>query len=286
MLLITLEPWGGLAVVTDKEALKFAKKMKSYNQKGVKVFVRFAHEMNGSWYPWSQQPTAYIAALQSLARAIHKATPKQSALVWAPNYGGGYPFTGGQYQARPDSPDYVVLDTNHDGVVDQYDDPYAPYYPGDDAVDWVGMTLYHWGSQYPWGENEIPEADKFVKQLTGNYNGTDGDQTMVPDFYADYAVGRNKPLAIPETAALYVPATGDRGLERQIKEGWWGQFLRAEFMAAYPRIKMINWFEWEKPEAEIGGQTVDWRATYRDDLRIDFVHDLKQAGVGIFPSPR
>ncbi len=28
-------------------------------------------------------------------------------------------------------------------------DPYAPYYPGDAATDWVGMSLFHWGSGYP-----------------------------------------------------------------------------------------------------------------------------------------
>ena len=42
------------------------------------------------------------------------------------------------------------------------DDPYAPYWPGADAVDWVGMSLYHWGSAHPWGENEVPEPGKFA----------------------------------------------------------------------------------------------------------------------------
>lgn len=47
------------------------------------------------------------------------------------------------------------------------DDAYAPYYPGDEAVDWVGMPLYHWGSRYPWGENELPEPNKLAEQLLG-----------------------------------------------------------------------------------------------------------------------
>ena len=67
------------------------------------------------------------------------------------------------------------------------DDPYAPYYPGDDAVDWVGMSLYHWGSAYPWGENEIPEAGKLLAQVTGEYDGLNGDERAVPDFYGTYA---------------------------------------------------------------------------------------------------
>ena len=64
------------------------------------------------------------------------------------------------------------------------DDSYAPYYPGDDAVDWVGMSLYHWGATYPWGENELPEANKFTDQLTGTYVGANGDDSLLPDFYA------------------------------------------------------------------------------------------------------
>ena len=33
------------------------------------------------------------------------------------------------------------MDTNGDGVVDNLDDPYLPYYPGDAYVDWVGMSV-------------------------------------------------------------------------------------------------------------------------------------------------
>lgn len=31
------------------------------------------------------------------------------------------------------SPDFKALDTNNDGVIDFSDDPYLPYYPGDDV---------------------------------------------------------------------------------------------------------------------------------------------------------
>ena len=58
--------------------------------------------------------------------------------------------------AVPGTPDFKALDTNGDGVLTMADDPYGPYYPGDDAVDWVGMSLYHWGSSYPWGANALP----------------------------------------------------------------------------------------------------------------------------------
>ena len=280
MLLLTLEPWGGLDTVTADEAVRFAKQLRKYTSR-VKTFVRFAHEMNGSWYPWCQQPTAYKEAFITLAAAVHKQCGSNAAMIWAPNNGGGYPFTGGQYQAMPDSPDYPVLDTNHDGVVNMYDDPYEPYYPGDVAVDWVGMTIYHWGSHYPWGANVIPEEGKFAAQLTGTYNGSIGDETMVPDFYLNYAVAHRKPMAIPETSALFVPATGTPELERQIKETWWNQVFSKESRSQFPAIKMINWFEWEKPESEIGGQVVDWRVSHDKEMLSAFVATLRKAGLGV-----
>jgi hypothetical protein len=42
-------------------------------------------------------------------------------------------------------PECAVMDTNGDGAIDMYDDMYTPYYPGDDWVDWVGMSIFHFG---------------------------------------------------------------------------------------------------------------------------------------------
>ena len=145
MVMITLEPWNGLASVTIEASEALADLVAGYNTLGVPVLIRFAHEMNGSWYPWSQQPAAYIKAFQIVADAIHSKAP-QSAMLWAPNYGGGYPFKNGQFEIKPKSADYKLLDTNQDGQITMSDDPYSPYYPGDAAVDWVGMSLYHWGN--------------------------------------------------------------------------------------------------------------------------------------------
>ena len=83
-----------------------------FKKAGVKTFVRFAHEMNGSWYPWIQSPTDYKNAFAKLVNAIHKFNGKNATMIWAPNYGGGYPFFGGQYEIKPDSPDFPMLDTN------------------------------------------------------------------------------------------------------------------------------------------------------------------------------
>ncbi|MBB3677656.1 glycoside hydrolase family 26 protein [Modestobacter versicolor] len=271
VLLLTLEPSGGLATVTDAVAADLAERLDGWNRAGVPVVVRFAHEMNGSWYAWAQQPAAYVAAFRRVATAVH-ATAPGSATMWAPNYGGGYPFTGGPHQAPAGSPDAAALDTDGDGTVTALDDPYAPYWPGTDAVDWVGMSLYHWGDTAPWGENEVPEAGKLVAQLTGEYAGLGGDDRAVPDFHGVYGVGYGKPVAIPETAALYVPGGGGAD-ELAVKQGWWRQVLSPELHRALPQLAMVNWFEWDKHEAEVDAE-VDWRALGEPALRSAVTADL------------
>ncbi|MFJ6000720.1 glycoside hydrolase family 26 protein [Arthrobacter sp. NPDC092385] len=267
MLLLTLEPEEGLAAVTEDHAAELAGMLAGFNAGGVPVIVRFAHEMNGSWYRWGQQPDEYIAAFRRVADAVHRDAPG-SAMMWAPNYGGGYPFAGGAFETLPGASGFVPLDTNGDGVLTSFDDPYAPYYPGDDAVDWVGMSLYHWGGTYPWGESEMPEDGKFIDQLTGNYDGTNGDDSMLPDFYAEYAARHGKPVAIPETASLVVDGVGDlRSLN--IKRAWWEQVFDPAVHEKFPQLRMVNWFEWNKAEPEVGA-AVDWTVMEDPAVRAEF----------------
>jgi hypothetical protein len=270
-LLLTLEPPAGLSTVTDEVAADIADLSASINERGVPVIIRFAHEMNGSWYAWGQQPTEYIAAFRRISDALHSHAPG-TAMMWAPNNADGYPFTGGAFAAEPGSPEFTLLDTDADGILSLADDPYAPYYPGDDAVDWVGMSLYHWGSAYPWGENEIPEDGKFAAQLTGTYVGAQGDQSAAPDFYQVYGVDHKKPVAIPESAALVIHRGDDSG-ELAIKQAWWRQLFAADIPTRFPNLKMINWFEWDKVEVEVDAP-VDWTVTGDRTTRNAFIADL------------
>lgn len=54
-------------------------------------------------------------------------------------------LAGGNYSVSSGSSEWHALDTNGDGWVDMSDDPYTPFYPGDQWVDWVGMNEYHMG---------------------------------------------------------------------------------------------------------------------------------------------
>jgi hypothetical protein len=261
-LVITLEPWAGLSGLAPAAA-DLAVRLARYGDQGVPSIIRFAHEMNGSWYPWSQDPTAYIAAFRTVADTIHREAPT-AAMLWAPNQGEGYPYSGGRYESKAGSEAARLLDTNGDGVVTPADDPYAPYWPGDEYVDWVGMSLYFWGLTYPWGDNELPPDGRFAALVTGG--------ETVPDFYAAYAVGHDKPFAIVETAAFYRPGGGGAE-EPAIKTAWLGQVFSAETAARFPALRMVNWFEWRKQESEVNA-IVDWRISEDASLRSAFLAAL------------
>lgn len=268
VLLLTLEPWGGLAGVTEAVAEELAIRLDGYNRLGVPVVVRFAPEMNGHWYGWGQQPTAYVAAFRRIAAAVHEGAPG-SAVMWAPAYGGGYPFT---VHLR-DPADEAVLDVDGDGAVTREDDPYAPYWPGAEAVDWVGLSLFHWGNTWPWGENEVPEPGKLVAQLTGTYAGLGGDDRALPNFYAAYGDRFDKPVALPETGALYAPGAAGEGTEQEIKRAWWRQVFAEDLPDRLPRLGLVTWVERElPPDRQL--PAVDWRALRTPELAEAYRTDL------------
>jgi hypothetical protein len=257
---LTVETPQGLDAVTTQSAAELAAYVSVWNAQGVDVLVRFDQEMNGSWYAWGQKPTEYIRAFRLIADTIHARAPR-AAMVWSPSYGGGYPFQGPQSAAQPGSPDFAALDTNHDGRIAAGDDPYGPYYPGDRYVDWVGLTLYHFGDKYPWGKNVVAEHNKFVDQLSGHYNGANGDDSATPNFYTTYAVGHHKPMMISETSALYNEARAGTGdTEVAIKSDWIAQVFDPAVAHRFPLLKAVVWFEHEKNENGIDG-VIDWRAT-------------------------
>ena len=270
--MLTLEPRQGLAAVTPDALTALTRLLTAWNQKGVPVMVRFGHEMNGSWYSWGQQPAAYIDKFRQVAAAVHKAP--SSAMLWSPNEGAGYPYEGGPYEARRGSPDFQAVDTNQDGRLTSKDDPYAPYWPGDDAVDWVGLTVYHFGKAYPWGENTVPERGKLAAKIAGTFKSAYTDDTDVPDFYKEYADGHKRPFAISETGAFYNTSRSDGATELAIKEAWWNQLFDPGLQRRFPRLKMALWFEYSKTENQPGSPVVDWRTTVTPQIRDPFTRAI------------
>jgi hypothetical protein len=280
LVVLTIEPTVPLAELTADDAEELAGVLESLRRDtGTRALVRFAPDMNGSWTPWGQQATAFVEAFRQVADAVH-ASDADAAMVWSPAYGAGYPF-GAAFGAVDASGARTIeeLDTDGNGRVNLEDDPYRPYYPGDDVVDWVGLNTSHFGLEQDlidgrpaqeylgedvapdqdFGENVVPEPGKYERQLRGEYGYPAAGGTG-RDFAAEYIAGTGKPAVI-ETAALFDRARTEGASELEVKSAWWDQVLSPETRAAHPGIAMVLWREVERPEAEAAGAVIDWRAT-------------------------
>lgn len=104
------------------------------------VFLRYAPEMQGRWMQYGQQPTAFIESWTSMYNAV-KAVAPDTIMVWAPNTPQGYPYGQQQNFYTLSTADQDLLDTNKNGQLDAGDDALSPYYPGDNLVDWIGISI-------------------------------------------------------------------------------------------------------------------------------------------------
>lgn len=84
---------------------------------GYTVAIRFAHEMNGYWYPWGvangNQPGQYVQAWRHVWDIFHEVGATNVIWVWAPN----------------------ILWNNSPDL--------SQFYPGDQYVTWVGLDGYY-----------------------------------------------------------------------------------------------------------------------------------------------
>lgn len=291
-IILTMEPYRGFDAVREDGVIDAVVHVlqKYEDEHNVTFILRFAHEMNGSWYPWSQQPRAYIDTFRMLAMAVAQHT-QYATMMFCPNVGPGYPYAGGEYflgsSCTPSlsDDDCDLLDTNNDGKLTSDDDMFSPYWPGDDVVDWVGSSLYHWGDAYPWGENVIPPKDYFFKALTSSNNSNNG-------FYRLYSEGKGKPMIVTETAALYNqcdvrPGTGtcqvntkhgwlNRQREYEIKSAWWEQVFSMNTLKEFPNIRIISWFNVKKRESEVQWNTIDWTMYSTRNIKRGFLNHISK----------
>jgi len=254
------------------------------------LFIRFAHEMNGSWYPWAEwtdknknmtrdagEDTGFTAeqyrkAYRNVARMFRRFAPN-AALVWCPNVG----LLGGPRR-----------------------DVFRPFYPGDDVVDWVALDSYEKGWTMP-----MPGAKLWGGQFAHTLTHDIADDSTTPqnesvDFYKTFSEGRHKPLMLCETAASLsyrtdLDATSRGLINDEWKSGYWnpaeygwmqgvygtsqysrasGRKLVAPIDQRFPSLKGIVWFqvakhEWIPVEKTVGTRKqIIWFDDTPTDYRI------------------
>lgn len=135
VIFVTWEPWnatkregidydGLLSGKYDRYIRDFANKLKKIENK---VFLRFAHEMNGNWYPWSGTAIGknkYVAIYRYVKDTFNKMDVTNVEWVFSVNW------------------EDVPKENNH----------FMLYYPGDVYVDYVGIDGYNWGDTQSWSK--------------------------------------------------------------------------------------------------------------------------------------
>lgn len=289
---LSLEPSVPLGELTIADAEALVEELSALTEElGTRYLLRFAPEMNGTWYSWGQQPTAYVEAFRLLAEVVHEQLPV-ARMVWSPVYGAGYPYGAAYGDVDPDRvEDVSALDTDGNRRLDAGDDPYGPFWPGADAVDWVGLTLYHFGPDRGRIDNELDDPTEGGE--TGDEETSTGFETdVVPGkgafrarlnevygygtgagrapFYDRFAERFDKPLLV-DTGAVWIPdPEGDPEIE--IKRAWWRQVLAAD--TDWPLIGGILWVEERRREAEVRDRVVDWRVTRTPRLAASLLRNL------------
>ena len=248
--MLTVKPSVPLDQVTADAAASFAAEVRKLASdfKG-QVLIRFAPDMNASWVDWGQQPGAYRSAFQAISAAFEETDGERTSMVWEPYLGKDYPYDRHRNAPGPGSEGFALLDTNGDGVWNSSDAAYAPYYPGDDAVDWVGLTAFHDDTAGGAPVNTVPRQNEFQEMLT---------TTGAENFYATYSAGKDKPFLL-QTAAFYSPASGGAS-DVDIKVGWWDQVLEAATSPDFAKTAAVVWDE-RTSTRDTGVASIDWLLT-------------------------
>lgn len=150
---------------------------------GRPVLLRWGWEMNGDWYAWSaakngNNAAGYVKAWKRIREKFADAKADNVSWVWSPNWN-----------------DEPVASWNTK----------AKYYPGDDMVDWVGVSGYN-----------------LHRELPG---------TLFQPIYDLYST--RKPLMIAETASV------DRG--GRTKADW--TTALATWVEQHPAFGAVVWFD-------------------------------------------
>jgi hypothetical protein len=156
------------------------------------LFIRFAQEMNGTWYPWGKHqnsPKEYIAAWRHVHQIFDEHGAGHVTWVWNPS------------------------EKNHPESL-------GTWYPGDDLVDWVAVDGYNWDAPQYWQSggntwrlldqvfrpsfddiNTFVPADKprMIAETASNERADDPGKKAA--WICD-AYGRALPEALPEVKAV------------------------------------------------------------------------------------
>jgi mannan endo-1,4-beta-mannosidase len=123
----------------DRYLARFARSLARFH--GI-VYVRYAHEMNGFWYPWSHDARSYRRAWRHVVRVVRRAGAKNTRFVWSVNPSLYAPAPTWLRRLRP-------------------------YWPGTRYVDLVGSTMINFGGQKDYGVERFALRLRLLHRIYG-----------------------------------------------------------------------------------------------------------------------
>jgi hypothetical protein len=183
--LVTWEPWGeeGGPVFRLKDIAAGAydgyvrRSAEAAAAWGHPIFIRFAHEMNGGWYPWGRgvngdTPRIYKEAWWRIVRIFEAAGADNVRWVWCPNENSSGRF------------------------------PFRQYYPGDRWVDWVGLDGFNW--------LRSPHWQSFGEIFSSSYNSLVGftDRPVMIAETGSWETGGSKAAWVSDALRRELPEFG------------------------------------------------------------------------------
>jgi len=225
---LELNPWGNAkqeylqAIIEGRYDDFFQRWGRDAAASGEEVVLRFGFEMNGNWFSWGQKPEWFRQAWRRAHAQMAIGLDGADNVKWmfCPNvlYGGQTPETG-----------------------------FAPYYPGDDVVDLLGLDGYNFGDHHSQWHVWQSYEEVFGKSI---------------DALAAYG----KPLWIAEIGSVDDPR----------KAAWMEDALSR--IRADERVETVLFFHFDKRrEGE-----ANWRLD-SDEASLEVFHAWLEEGIQVIP---
>lgn len=204
------------------------------------LIIEFGTEVNGDWFPWS----GYCNG------GAKRDGYGSSKLADGPErFRDAYRHIIDLFREEGANNVTWVLHLNAGSAPEKPWNNYAAYYPGDDYIDWIGVSVY--GAQTP-------------TELRG-WNPRFRD--VLDDAYGEIsAISRNKPIAVLELGVV----------ENEGKANWIRDALRDLRGGRYPRVKAISWWHsnWKNDDGSWSYMRIDSSpsalAAYREGVANSF----------------
>ncbi len=203
---------------------------------GRPVYIRFAHEMNGGWFPWGvgvngNSKQDFVPAWRHIHDRFTRNGATNVRWIWNPN---------------------VVYDSIPASLKEVY--------PGDQYVDWVGMNGYNWGTSVYWASCPCQSKWESFSQVF--------DRT-----YRELTALANKPIFIGEFASSEKGGDKAKWISDALLQQLPNQYPRVKAISWFSKV--ATGLDTLASGAVVPTAEVDWRVNSSNASRKAFAEAVQ-----------